>query len=70
MNNLDRARDDYLEAMAGIENLLMKETSYSKLLYVGELLGGSSFSPKMVRKSFDFLLMAAISSHSAFAIHS
>lgn len=42
-----QARDDYIESMKGVEELLMRETSASKLLYLGELLGGSSFSPKM-----------------------
>ncbi|ESN98043.1 hypothetical protein HELRODRAFT_113976 [Helobdella robusta] len=41
------AASDYIEAMKGMEELLLRETSASKLLYVGELLAGNNFSPKM-----------------------
>lgn len=41
-------KDDYLEAMEGVEALLMKRTPRNNLLYVGELLtGGKDFKPKM-----------------------
>ena len=46
--SFDRARDDFVVSMKGVQNLLLRETSATKHLYVGELLGGTSFSPKMV----------------------
>lgn len=42
-------KDDYLEAVNGIEKSLVKETPKKNLLYIGELKGGSrNFVPKMV----------------------
>ncbi|GAB1607422.1 endoplasmic reticulum mannosyl-oligosaccharide 1,2-alpha-mannosidase-like isoform X1 [Argonauta hians] len=40
-------RDDYLEAIKGIKLHLLRESEPSKLVYVGELLSGRNFSPKM-----------------------
>ncbi|XP_033732719.1 endoplasmic reticulum mannosyl-oligosaccharide 1,2-alpha-mannosidase-like isoform X2 [Pecten maximus] len=40
-------KDDFLEAIDGVKKHLLRESSPSKLLYVGELLGGRTFSPKM-----------------------
>lgn len=40
-------KQDYLAAIEGIKTHLLKESEPSKLLYIGELLGGRSFSPKM-----------------------
>lgn len=37
-----------MAAIEGIKTHLLKESEPSKLLYIGELLGGRSFSPKMV----------------------
>lgn len=41
-------KQDYMAAIEGIKTHLLKESEPSKLLYIGELLGGRSFSPKMV----------------------
>ncbi|KAI0228052.1 Endoplasmic reticulum mannosyl-oligosaccharide 1,2-alpha-mannosidase [Lamellibrachia satsuma] len=41
------AKNDYLEAVDGMEKHLLRESEPNKLLYFGELLGGHSFSPKM-----------------------
>ncbi|XP_062608180.1 endoplasmic reticulum mannosyl-oligosaccharide 1,2-alpha-mannosidase-like isoform X1 [Saccostrea cucullata] len=40
-------KQDYVQAVEGIKTHLLKESEPSKLLYIGELLGGRSFSPKM-----------------------
>ncbi|XP_069120204.1 endoplasmic reticulum mannosyl-oligosaccharide 1,2-alpha-mannosidase-like isoform X2 [Argopecten irradians] len=40
-------KDDFLEAIDGVKKHLLRESSPSKLLYIGELLGGRTFSPKM-----------------------
>ncbi|XP_014791191.1 endoplasmic reticulum mannosyl-oligosaccharide 1,2-alpha-mannosidase isoform X1 [Octopus bimaculoides] len=40
-------KDDYLEAVKGMQLHLMKMSEPSKLVYLGELLGGRHFSPKM-----------------------
>lgn len=40
-------RDDYVDAIDGVKKHLLRESSPSKLLYLGELLGGRTFSPKM-----------------------
>lgn len=43
-------KDDYLEAVRGIQNLLLQRTSKSNLLFIGELKGTTKeFVPKMVR---------------------
>lgn len=39
--------DDYVSAIEGMKKHLMKESEPNKLFFVGELLGGQSFSPKM-----------------------
>lgn len=45
---VDYLRDDYLEAVDGMEKLLMRRTPRNNLLYLGELLtGGKDFKPKM-----------------------
>lgn len=40
-------KEDYLEAIKGVQNLLVRRTSKHKLLFVGELLSGKDFKPKM-----------------------
>ena len=37
-----------MDAIEGVKNHLLKESEPNKLLYIGELLGGRTFSPKMV----------------------
>ncbi|XP_063227766.1 endoplasmic reticulum mannosyl-oligosaccharide 1,2-alpha-mannosidase isoform X2 [Bacillus rossius redtenbacheri] len=45
---VDYFRDDYLEAIAGVQKLLVRRTNPNKYLFVGELLaGGRDFKPKM-----------------------
>ena len=45
---VDFYRDDYLEAMAGMEKHLARRTPKQKLLFIGELMsGGKDFKPKM-----------------------
>lgn len=43
----DWLRDDFVEAMDGVMSLLKRESHPSKLVYIGELLHGQTFSPKM-----------------------
>ena len=43
------AQRDYVAAVDGIKKHLMKESEPNKLMFFGELLGGQTFSPKMVR---------------------
>lgn len=43
----DQLKEEYLKAMDGVKKLLVKKSEPSKLTYVGELLSGRSFSPKM-----------------------
>lgn len=43
-----RYKEDYLEAVEGMKSHLVRRSSPNKLTYIGELLGGRSFSPKMV----------------------
>lgn len=43
-----RLRDDFVEAMDGVMSHLRRESHPSKLVYIGELLHGQTFSPKMV----------------------
>ena len=45
---VSRAKNDYLEAVAGMEKHLLRKSEPNKLVYLGELLGGHNFSPKMV----------------------
>lgn len=40
-------KNDYLEAVAGIEKHLMKNSKPNNYLYIGELINGRTFSPKM-----------------------
>lgn len=40
-------KEDYIEAVEGIMSQLVRKSEPNKLTYVGELLGGRSFSPKM-----------------------
>ena len=47
-----RLRDDFVEAMDGVMSLLKRESHPSKLVYIGELLHGQTFSPKMVENCF------------------
>ena len=41
-----------MEAIRGMEKHLMRETEPNKLTFIGELLNGRTFSPKMVRIFF------------------
>ncbi|XP_048772672.2 endoplasmic reticulum mannosyl-oligosaccharide 1,2-alpha-mannosidase-like isoform X2 [Ostrea edulis] len=43
----DYLKKDYMAAVGGIKAHLLRESEPNKLLYIGELLGGRSFSPKM-----------------------
>lgn len=43
----DWLRDDFVEAMDGVMSLLKRESHPSKLVFIGELLRGQTFSPKM-----------------------
>jgi len=43
----DWLRDDFIEAMDGVMSLLKRESHPSKLVFIGELLRGQTFSPKM-----------------------
>ncbi|XP_076093606.1 endoplasmic reticulum mannosyl-oligosaccharide 1,2-alpha-mannosidase-like isoform X1 [Mytilus galloprovincialis] len=40
-------KDDYKEAVDGMRSQLVRQSEPNKLTYIGELLGGRSFSPKM-----------------------
>lgn len=40
-------KEDYLEAVAGMKSHLVRKSEPNKLTYIGELLSGRSFSPKM-----------------------
>ena len=44
----NRILDDYLAAYDGIKTHLIRRSQPSKLMYIGELLNGRTFSPKMV----------------------
>lgn len=44
---VDSLKSDYLAAVLGIKNHLARESHPSKLLFIGELLNGRTFSPKM-----------------------
>lgn len=41
-------KEEYLTAIDGVMKLLVKKSLPNGLTYVGELLNGRSFSPKMV----------------------
>lgn len=41
-------KQEYLTAMDGVMKLLVRKSEPNKLTYVGELLNGRNFSPKMV----------------------
>lgn len=43
----DWLKDDFVEAMDGVMSLLKRESHPSKLVFIGELLRGQTFSPKM-----------------------
>ncbi|KAK3730045.1 hypothetical protein QZH41_009559 [Actinostola sp. cb2023] len=43
----DWLKNDFISAMDGVISLLSRRSEPNKLLYVGELLHGTSFSPKM-----------------------
>lgn len=43
----DQMKQEYLTAMEGVMKLLVRKSFPNKLTYVGELLNGRSFSPKM-----------------------
>lgn len=45
-----RLLDDYNESMTGVMEKLVRKSNPNQLTYIGELLSGSDFSPKMVRK--------------------
>lgn len=40
-------RNDYVEAVEGMKKHLVRKSEPSKLTYIGELIGGQNFSPKM-----------------------
>lgn len=40
-------RDDYVQAVEGVERKLVRKSEPSKLTFIGELLSGRNFSPKM-----------------------
>lgn len=44
---IDWLKDDYLEAVDGILKHLVKQSHPNKLVFVGELLSGRNYSPKM-----------------------
>jgi len=44
---IDFLRDDYNTSINGVRNLLVRHSKPNNLLYVGELLNGSDFKPKM-----------------------
>ncbi|EEB18741.1 Endoplasmic reticulum mannosyl-oligosaccharide 1,2-alpha-mannosidase, putative [Pediculus humanus corporis] len=45
---IDYLKEDYLEAINGVQKLLVRRTFKKKLLFIGELLsGGKDFKPKM-----------------------
>jgi len=47
-NNYFSLKEDYLEAIEGVEKLLVRRTPKKGFLYIGELLsGGKDFKPKM-----------------------
>lgn len=50
-----RLKDDYVEAIGGIMKHLVKQSYPNKLTFVGELLSGRSYSPKMVSGTFPLL---------------
>jgi len=45
---IDSLKEDFEKAVDGIKMHLLHKSSPSGLLYIGELLAGSSFSAKMV----------------------
>lgn len=44
---VDYLRDDYIEAIWGVQKHLTRRTARNKYLFIGELLGGRDFKPKM-----------------------
>ncbi|KAK7095421.1 endoplasmic reticulum mannosyl-oligosaccharide 1,2-alpha-mannosidase-like isoform X2 [Littorina saxatilis] len=40
-------KDDYVDAMTGVKERLVRKSEPSKLTFIGELLSGRNFSPKM-----------------------
>ncbi|KAK6195259.1 hypothetical protein SNE40_000727 [Patella caerulea] len=44
---LDTSKDDYVQAMEGVKEKLIRKSEPNKLTFVGELLSGRTFSPKM-----------------------
>ncbi|XP_074654661.1 endoplasmic reticulum mannosyl-oligosaccharide 1,2-alpha-mannosidase-like isoform X2 [Tubulanus polymorphus] len=44
---IDWLKEDYLQAIEGVRKLMVRETGKNKLTFIGELLGGFTFSPKM-----------------------
>ncbi|KAK6627690.1 hypothetical protein RUM44_010169 [Polyplax serrata] len=45
---IDYLKEDYIEAINGVQKLLVRRTTNKKLVFVGELLsGGKDFKPKM-----------------------
>lgn len=44
---IDFLRDDYNASINGVKNLLVRHSKPNNLLYVGELLNGGEFKPKM-----------------------
>lgn len=52
-----RYKDDYKEAVDGMRSQLVRQSEPNKLTYIGELLGGRSFSPKMVSGGMFILII-------------
>ena len=48
LNLFLRLKQEYLTAVEGIRKLLVRKSKPNNLVFVGELLSGRSFSPKMV----------------------
>ena len=42
-----------MDAIEGVKKHLLRESQPNKLVYIGELLGGRNFSPKMVSIGMD-----------------
>jgi len=43
----EKMKEEYVKSMEGVKKLLVRKSEPSKLTFVGELLSGRSFSPKM-----------------------
>lgn len=54
LSHFNSLRDDYNASINGVKNLLVRHSKPNNLLYVGELLNGGEFKPKMVLSCHDF----------------